>query len=111
MIVIEYKKHLINGATQNPDWVVQGDFFQNPEDNTFIGVVLPEEERDYYIPDSLITLSRDAVINRCLLIHKKFPYKTPQNADDTGPMVVCSEEQIIKMVDNFFTNFVNLNNI
>jgi len=55
MIVVEYKRHLVNGVLVDPEWVKDGGYF--PVEGTWIGLVESEEDRKYYIPGSLVHIS------------------------------------------------------
>lgn len=55
MIIIEYMKHTKDSVLVDPDWVIDGGHF--PLNNTWIGLIPEIEDRKFYIPDQVITLS------------------------------------------------------
>ena len=79
-MIAEYKQIKIHqGATGivRPGWVIDGGHFENPDNHTLIGIVLPENEREYYVPDTVKYLTRGELIARALDIHSRFPMKKP----------------------------------
>lgn len=75
MQIVEYKKILLNGSLVNPEWIIEGDMLYNPIDKTYVGLVLHENKREYYIPDSVRYLTVQESIDRSLQIHTQIPYK------------------------------------
>ena len=55
MELIEYKRHLVNGVLVDPEWVHIGTIFGGSTEHTWIGIVLSEADRAYYIPDTVET--------------------------------------------------------
>lgn len=98
MKIVEYKLHLINGVSRDPEWIVKGKYFYNSEDKTFIGFVLDSVDRDYYIPDTVVELTREDLIQRCISIHAVSPYKKTIGDDSTN-IVDLTEAEIPDMVD------------
>jgi len=77
MRIIQYKKIIIEtGQIINPPWIVVGDLFNN-DSNIFIGLILEESDRPYSVPDNLVYLSRQQLIDRLLPLHnqRKFSKK------------------------------------
>lgn len=105
MKIVEYKLNLINGVSRDPEWVIKGKYFYDQDAKTFIGFVLDEADRDYYIPDSVVTLDRDQLVQRCLNIHSRHPY-TQTVGDDSMNIVELAEKDIPAMVDSIL-NFIN----
>ena len=77
MAIIEYKLHPVgrgvNISNKIPDFVVDGGYFNNPDDHTFIGII--EDNAEYYIPDTLTTLTLEQLQTRQRAIHAKYPMK------------------------------------
>jgi hypothetical protein len=69
MKIVEYKKHKINGQIDTPEFIEFGGFFFNPNDNTYIGVISEDDDREYYVPDSLTVLTKEQLIDRQSLIN------------------------------------------
>ena len=69
MKIVEYKKHLVNGCLIDPEFIVSGNMFNDPINNTWVGKILDESERKYYVPDTLLELTRDQLIERVLSLN------------------------------------------
>ena len=69
MAVVEYKMHVVGhrGERQQPMWIREGGNFSNPSDNTMIGWIVDNAE--YYIPDTLTTITKAELVTRQLAIH------------------------------------------
>jgi hypothetical protein len=66
---IEYMKHKTDSGVVDPEWVDSGGFFPNATNKTFVGIVKSLNDRDYFIPDSIVYLdNKFAVQRRQLLI-------------------------------------------
>lgn len=75
MKVVEYKKIISEtGSVINPPWIVYGDMFFRELDKTYVGLVLNEDERDYYIPDTVTYLTIDDLVDRLAPFHKERPF-------------------------------------
>ena len=73
MAVIEYKLHIAGhrgGATQ-PLWVREPGHYHNPDDKTMVGWVV--DNADYYVPDTITTLTKEDLVQRQLGIHANHP--------------------------------------
>ena len=77
MPVVEYKMHAVNakGSASAPLWVDDGGYHQSQIDKTLVGWVLPEADREFYVPDTVTEFTKTTFINRQLGIHAKFPMK------------------------------------
>jgi hypothetical protein len=62
MKLVEYKKHIVGGVLVKPDWIHYGEYLK--ENNTFLGYVLDEEDREYYVPDTVTELSFQDLFDR-----------------------------------------------
>lgn len=99
MQLVEYKKILTNGSLANPEWIIEGDMLYDPEDKTYVGIVLPEADREYYIPDSVTYLTIGESIARSLNIHKLTPYKKAHISGE--PKLTTTE------VEEFVEEYIN----
>ena len=77
--VIEYKKHLTPSGLVNPPWLIAGDLFYDSVSKTYIGLVLDEENRDYYIPDTVTYLSKQQFKDRLAPLHEIQPFRIKPN--------------------------------
>lgn len=83
MPVVEYKMHVINnkGGATAPLWVDDGGYHTSPIDKTKIGWVLPEADREYYVPDTVTELSKSDFVTRQLAIHAVEPMLGARDSD------------------------------
>lgn len=73
MAVVEYKNHIVGhrGQTQQPMWIRSGGHFIHPTDHSIIGWIV--DNREYYIPDTVTTLTKADLVTRQLAIHATYP--------------------------------------
>lgn len=91
MVLVEYKLHKVGkNAKKAPDFIIDGGYWLSPIDNTMVGLVEAEADRDYYIPDTLTVLDKAAFIARQEAIHASIPM-TSQNEDGTETTLTDSE--------------------
>ena len=80
-MIIEYKLIKTDRGVHAPAWVEDGGYFYNQADKTMIGYTPDEANRDYYVPDSVLTLTEQQAIDRSLAIHAVTPYKNADGVD------------------------------
>ena len=121
MPVIEYKLHAINSQKhmQAPHWVTDGGNWYNPADKTLVGWTPAEADRDYYVPDTVTTLTKAELNTRLLGIHavKKYQKRTAVERDSNGDPVnpqTYSEEfedmteaEVTTMSNDWYDTFVS----
>jgi len=85
MAVVEYKMHIVGhkGQRQQPMWVREGGHFTNPADHTMIGWAVDNAE--YYIPDTVSTLTKAELVTRQLGMHASNPERI-YTGSETDPM-------------------------
>ena len=84
MPVVEYMLHKVGKrALQAPHWVEDGGYWQSPFDNTMIGWV--DSDRDYWVPDTVVTLTREEFITRAMAIHAQYPMVHPETERPDEP--------------------------
>jgi len=98
MKIVEYKKHLINGCLVDPEFIIDGGAFNDMANNTWIGKILDESDRKYYIPDTLTELTRDQLIQRVLSLNIK---KLSNSNDPHSTIVDLEELEVIELVDKW----------
>lgn len=102
MKIVEYKKHLINGMICDPEFIVNGGNFFNSLDNTWVGLVLEESERMYYVPDTLTFLTQQQLVDRQLSIHSVNPFtKLSDMNDPHSSQIELSHDEIISIVQSW----------
>jgi len=100
MELIEYKRHLVNGVLVDPEWVHIGTIFGGSTEHTWIGIVLSEADRAYYIPDTVETKTVEQVKE----IQRTKTFKRPTVPNDPhSKIVIFTTEEINQMVDDKLT--------
>lgn len=95
-MIIEYKLIREAGVTTTPSWVFSGGQFQNPDDFTMIGTTPNDDKREFYLPDTVISLTRQQLVDRVLGIHHKYPFYTHGK-----PSIIMTDEEVTEMVINW----------
>jgi hypothetical protein len=95
-MIIEYMLVREAGKKLAPSWVEDGGYFMDPDDKTLVGWSPDLADRDYYVPDTVIELSRAGLIARVMGIHSRYPMQKP---DDNGNMVPATDADIEAMVN------------
>tara|TARA_Y100000310_G_C20598942_1_gene771985 strand:+ start:923 stop:1222 length:300 start_codon:yes stop_codon:yes gene_type:complete len=73
MTIIEYKLHPSPKGMKVPDFVTDGGYWWNKDDYTLIGTV--PDGVEYYVPDTVVTLTLAELQARQRAIHAKNPMK------------------------------------
>jgi hypothetical protein len=71
MQILEYKLHQTSEGMTCPPWVMNGGYFHNPDNYTFIGVA--ESPNEFHIPDTVTVLTVAETKTRLLAIHGNHP--------------------------------------
>ena len=71
MTIIEYKLHPSHDGMKVPNFVTDGGYWQNRDDYTLIGTV--PDGVEYYVPDTVVTLTLAELQARQRAIHAKYP--------------------------------------
>lgn len=111
MPVVEYKTHVVSnrGAMAAPLWVEDGGYHRSPIDHTMVGWVLSDSDREYYVPDTVIELTKSSFIDRQMAIHAIRPFdKEPDsnglNIEDPGTM---DSSEVVTFMGTWYDNFVS----
>lgn len=91
-MIVEYMLIKEMDVKRAPSWVEDGGYFQNPDDFTLIGWTPNLGQRDYYVPDTVVTLTRAELVTRQLAIHAAHP------AQDVEGNAI-TEQQVTDMVN------------
>lgn len=76
-MIIEYKLHMGPGGMFCPNWVLDGGYFFNPDDFSLVGTTLNDDVREFYLPDSVVQLTRATLKERQLGINALHPTTPP----------------------------------
>ena len=109
MAVIEYMLYKDAHKRQVPDFVGDRGHWMSPIDNTFIGWV--DDVRDYYVPDTVITLTKSEFVTRQLAIHAQVPF-TKAVGDAIGPggeRENMTTEEVTAQAEAWYDDFVTKN--
>lgn len=71
--VFEYMMHRTREGIQTPEWVEDGGYFQHPTSNTYCMIV--DSNRSYYIPDSLVEITKEDLVDRITEINAIVPIR------------------------------------
>ena len=109
MPVIEYKFTInANSRLEVPGYVIDRGHWYSPIHQTLVGWCKPESERQYWVPDTIVELSKADLVTRVLAIHAVSPYLNPNddpNAEDS-PM---TDAEVTAMVETWYDTFVAKN--
>jgi len=107
MKIIEYKLHgNPNGSGLiTPGFVKEGGYYNNPDDNTMIGVI--PEPCEWYVPDTVEELTLAELKTRSLAISAKYPYTQP-NLGDGGASEKMTNEEIEASIDAWYAYVTKL---
>lgn len=110
MPVVEYKMHVVTnkGGATAPLWVDDGGYHTSPIDKTKVGWVLPEANREYYVPDTVVELSKSEFVARQLAIHAVQPFLTitDENGDPVEEHEMTDAEVTTEM-ETWYDSFVS----
>lgn len=82
-MIIEYKLHMGPDGMFAPNWVLDGGYFYNPDNFTLVGTTQNDDVREFYLPDTILQLTRSTLKERQLGINAMYPTTPP-----TPPSVV-----------------------
>ena len=98
MAFYEFMKNRVNGQSILPEWVDHGPFLSK-SDGTHVACI--PDNRDYWIPDTLIQLTDADIIQRFLDLHAETPF---ENVDmKTGEKTQKTADEVIQMANEFIT--------
>lgn len=76
-MIIEYKLHMVDGGMQTPYWVLNPGYFYNPGDFSLVGTTQNDGVRQFYLPDTVVVLTRQTLKERQLGINALYPTDPP----------------------------------
>lgn len=84
MAVVEYKLHIVGpkGQRRAPDWIREGGNYPST-DHSMVGWIVDNAE--YYIPDTVETLTKEQLVTRQLALHATTPERIYAGSE-TEPM-------------------------
>lgn len=76
-MIIEYKLQMSPGGMTTPYWVLSGGYFYNPDDFSLVGTTQDDAVREFYLPDTVVHLTRATLKERQLGINALHPTDPP----------------------------------
>lgn len=108
MPVIEYMFQINDmGRKIVPGFVKDRGYWYNPADHTYLGWL--DEDREYYVPDTIETKTKQECIDRALAIHAVNPMSEPNVDDPSADETTMTDEEVTTMIGDWYDNFVTRN--
>lgn len=104
MPLVEFMKHPVQGATKskNPNFIRGSADYYNPDDGTYVGWV--PNNRDFYLPETIVVLDKQGFVDRALSIHASHPMQVQEDPfEDEEDMTV---EQVTVYAGNEYDRIV-----
>jgi len=94
-MIYEYMLNRKNKQLVIPEWVEDGGYFYDSATCTMMGWSPDLANREYYIPDSVVTLTKQDAIDRVITMHHVEPM-----LDEEG--TTMSDESVTALVSNWY---------
>lgn len=112
MAVVEYMLHKYDGDHRYhiPGFIHDRGHWYNPSDSTWIGWT--KTKPDFYVPDTLLQLTKEDFVQRCIRIHAVEPImvQAPNSQPGSIEMVpLASEAEVRAHAENWYDAFVTRN--
>ena len=111
MAVVEYMMHRIEGGNRRavPEFIGDRGHWQSPVDKSFIGWI--DDARDYYVPDSVTTLTKAEFVTRQLAIHNTegHAFMTQVEPGSEEEAVALTDEEVTAQAEAWYDAFVAKN--
>jgi hypothetical protein len=103
MAVVEYMFNIDdNGKRYIPGFIDNRGHWYDANTETYIGWI--KDSRDFYVPDSIVSLTKEELVQRQLAIHAISPMTSFGNIE-SGPTVM-TEEEVRTQVETWYDAFV-----
>lgn len=110
MAVVEYMHHVFTGDHRFhiPGFIHDRGHWYNPADETWVGWT--KTKPNYYVPDTLLQLTKEEFVQRCIRIHAVQPIMVPENGDSLGNFVPLADEAAVRAhAETWYDAFVARN--
>tara|TARA_E500000318_G_C3512491_1_gene192917 strand:+ start:592 stop:924 length:333 start_codon:yes stop_codon:yes gene_type:complete len=109
MAVAEYMMHRIEGGTRRavPEFIGDRGHWQSPIDKSFIGWI--DDARDYYVPDTVTTLTKAEFVTRQLTIHNTEGHAFMTGVEPDETPVELSNTEVTTTAETWYDAFVTKN--
>jgi hypothetical protein len=98
--VFEYRLHMTKRGVDHPDWIIDGGYFWDGQ--TYVAVI--ESNRNYYVPDTLIELSKRDLLDRLIRIQHDESITEQQVGADSQPL---TDDELSDFVDTWWSHKVD----
>lgn len=107
MPVIEYMFQLDDkGKKIIPGFVKDRGYWYNETDNTYLGWL--DSDRDYWVPDTIETKTKQQCLDRMLAIHTNDPITQP-DPSDPGNEIAMDSAEVTSMIETWYDSMVSRN--
>ena len=118
MAVVEYMYHVYNGDHRDhiPGFVRHAGQWHNPADETFVGWT-PTKPK-FYVPDTLVILTKEDFVVRALAIHVIRPLQVMESSEGIEEnelrgggniRTLTTEEEVRAHAEEWYDNYVAMN--
>lgn len=104
MAVVEYMEHKTGHVQNPPDFVIDRGYWQSPIDGSLMGWV--EDNPRYYVPDTLVRMTKEQVVQRQLAIHAQYPFPKNMSNLEQNPEYM-TEQEIREMMEAWYDDIVS----
>lgn len=105
MAVAEYMFQLQGGKKVIPDFVEDRGHWYNSADHTFVGWI--PDDRDFYVPDSIVYLEKEDLVQRLLGMHEVSSFK--KSAEPGSEDEDMTEAEVREQAETWYDAFVAKN--
>ena len=103
MAVVEYMFNIDDkGKRYIPGFIDNRGHWYDPATETYIGWI--KDSRDFYVPDSITTFSKEDLVQRQLAIHALQPMVKMENPE--AGQVTLTDEEVRAQVEAWYDYFV-----
>lgn len=112
MPLVEFMLHAAPGGNFNkreiPGFIRGSADFFNSADNTHVGWVA--DNRDFYLPDSVVVLTKETFAQRLVAMHQASPMRKESTINEQGETVegvVMTDEEVTTLANEKYDFIVN----
>lgn len=107
MAVVEYMFIVDEkGKRQIPGFIGDRGHWYDSTTETYVGWIA--DNRDFYVPDTIVTLSKEDLVQRQLTVHASNPMMSMGDNPEAEPTAM-TDEQVRATVEAWYDSFVEQN--
>jgi len=91
-MILEYKLHMTAGGMRTPEWIEDGGYFGDSANKTYVGWSPDEADREYYIPDTVTTLTATELDTKVLALHADNPFQVKPDSPEGEERDMTNDE-------------------